>query len=528
MLYVPRSRAARAKTNSRFVGTCVLSGLLLLAVNVLCADTPPLEFDPPEWDFGVISRDDGAVERPVAVRNNTEEEVRLSLLSTCACLIVEPDEIRLAAGEETAIRLVFDPEDEAGDIQKDVVVRTSLAEIGKALYAVQGTVAGGGTPGSAVRGAVAEESVSNEEEGADQALRIEYYYSPGCSSCIRFLNREIPRLQRELGIRLEVVEHSILDPEDYRRYRALLEELDAAERAYPALSAEGRLLQGEPEIAAELEHLLKALASAARREEPSERQTQPEPREPDKAPASETEARVEQRLAVVPVIAAGLLDGINPCAFTTLIFLISALVVAGRGRKDVLEIGLFFTLAVFLSYLGIGMGFFQAVRMASGFPIVAAVIKWVLFAVLVVFAGLSVYDYFLVRAGRAKEMLLQLPKSFRQRIHASIRTRTRALALISSSLVMGFLVSVFELACTGQVYFPTIVYMYRAGRRASAVVYLLIYNLGFIVPLLVVFLLTYLGVSSKAVTGFFQRSLRPVKIGLALLFVCLAVLTALT
>src|SRR5208283_6038952 len=97
-------------------------------------------------------------------------------------------------------------------------------------------------------------------------------------------------------------------------------------------------------------------------------------------------------------------------------------------------------------------------------------------AVLLVFAGLSVYDYTLVRAGRPTEMLLQLPSSFKKRIHSSIRTRVRTAALAGSSLVLGFLVSIFEFACTGQVYLPTLAYLARVQKGLNAIGLLLLYN----------------------------------------------------
>ena len=93
---------------------------------------------------------------------------------------------------------------------------------------------------------------------------------------------------------------------------------------------------------------------------------------------------------------------------------------------------------------------------------------------------------------------------------------------------MGFFVSVFELGCTGQVYFPTIAYMVQVKRQAVGYLLLGIYNLGFILPLIIVFVLTYKGVSSEKITGMFQRHMGKVKIGTAVLFLGLAVLTILT
>ncbi|MEA1910283.1 MAG: hypothetical protein U9N32_01240 [Spirochaetota bacterium] len=83
------------------------------------------------------------------------------------------------------------------------------------------------------------------------------------------------------------------------------------------------------------------------------------------------------------------------------------------------------------------------------------------------------------------------------------------------------MVSIFELACTGQVYFPTIAYLVKIG-QSSAYFYLLIYNISFIIPLFVVFVLIYKGTGSKVITGFFQNNMGSMKISLSLLFLVLA------
>ncbi len=232
-------------------------------------------------------------------------------------------------------------------------------------------------------------------------------------------------------------------------------------------------------------------------------------------------------LSVLPVLAGGLLDGVNPCAFTTLIFLLASLALAGRERREVLLIGSLFTLAVFATYFAVGLGLFAALRAAVAFPLVSRIVRWALVAVLAVFAGLSARDAVLASRGRASDMTLQLPGYLKRRIHASIRTRVRSTALAASALGLGFLVSVFEFACTGQVYLPTLAYLSRLG-DARAMPLLAVYNLGFIAPLVAVFAASWAGVTSRGLTAFFQRHLVAVKALLAVFFAGLAVLTLAT
>jgi hypothetical protein len=478
--------------------------LLVLAL-ILLLNNPVLELSPAEWDFGTITRDAGIVEQSVRLINHTDDNLTVRLMSTCSCLVVAPEIVVLEAGQEGSFRLTFDPVLDEGPVERHLIVRTDSPDLPKGLFVLRGEVTVAeksetGTPAGPPAAAAADENTYSK------TIQLDYYYSAGCSSCQRFLTRTIPKLERSLDLSLEIKQHDILDPQVYTRYQTVLESLGVEERAYPALVLGYVILQGDREIEAQLETLLAS----------GEYSTAGDPAE-----------RIGIKLALLPVLAAGLLDGINPCAFTTLIFLISALAVAGRSRREVLQIGLFFSLAVFASYFLIGLGLFQALRAAQAFPLIAQVIKWILFAGLLALAALSMYDFFALRSGRTDKVLLQLPQAFKKRIHRTIRTRVRSLALISSALVLGFLVSVFELACTGQVYFPTIAYLVQV-KRTSGYGYLLLYNAGFIFPLLVVFALTYLGISSKAVTATFQKGMKFVKLSLAVLFLGLAAITFFT
>jgi hypothetical protein len=81
-------------------------------------------------------------------------------------------------------------------------------------------------------------------------------------------------------------------------------------------------------------------------------------------------------------------------------------------------------------------------------------------------------------------------------------------------------ISFLELACTGQVYAP-IIYSIQQGKR-DAVMWLLAYNLAFIVPLVVIFGMTFAGMSNKALIEFQSKHTFAVKMALCLVFVALA------
>jgi cytochrome c biogenesis protein CcdA/glutaredoxin len=227
---------------------------------------------------------------------------------------------------------------------------------------------------------------------------------------------------------------------------------------------------------------------------------------------------------VLTVAFAGLVDGLNPCAFATLAFFVSYLTLSGRKGREVLVMGAAFTLGVFLAYLVVGLGFYKVLDLLG--DLLTTLGRWVygltalLCAVLAVF---SVLDFIKARHGEIGDMALNLPHGLRMRINAIIRRGRRSQAFVAGTFVTGVLVSFLELACTGQVYLPTIIFVVSQPElRMRALLFLVLYNLLFILPLVVVFILVYYGTGSKQLTRFLQRRAAVVKLGMALLFAALA------
>ncbi len=246
----------------------------------------------------------------------------------------------------------------------------------------------------------------------------------------------------------------------------------------------------------------------------------------DAAEVESAAASISERFGnfSIPAVAtAGLLDGINPCAFTTIIFFISYLALVGRGKRDILFVGVAFTLAVFLTYLAMGLGLSAIIERIGSIATIGRIIYGATALVCLGLAVLSIWDYLKIRQGKLAEIALQLPKFLKQRIHETIRTHTRTRGYIAAAFGAGVLVSVFELACTGQVYLPTIVYVTSLPEmRLSAIAYLVLYNALFVVPLIVVFGVTYFGISSQRLTALFQTNIGAVKLFTAALFALLS------
>lgn len=232
-----------------------------------------------------------------------------------------------------------------------------------------------------------------------------------------------------------------------------------------------------------------------------------------------------RNMSWLTVVLAGLVDGLNPCAFATLIFFISYLTISGRKGKEVILVGITFTLGVFLAYLVIGLGFYKVLDLLGNTLNVIARWVYVFTALLcLTLAVLSFRDVSKAKSGNLEDMQLKLPDALRKRINAVIRKGRGTNRYVLGAFTTGVVISLLELACTGQVYLPTIIFVSSVPElRFQAIFYLVIYNLLFIFPLIVVFILAFYGTTSKDLTRLLQKHAAAVKIGLGIIFAALGI-----
>jgi hypothetical protein len=186
-------------------------------------------------------------------------------------------------------------------------------------------------------------------------------------------------------------------------------------------------------------------------------------------------------------------------------------------------VGLAFSFSVFVTYFLVGLGALRVIQSVSVIPLVARCVYLGAIGLALVFGVLSFYDYVLCRKGKSSAMLLQMPAFLKRQVHGIIRKEARVNRYIVAALATGFGVSILELSCTGQVYLPTLLFVSGAKElRANAIAYLAIYNTMFILPLLAVFSLAYLGTGSDRIATLFQTHVSWVKLVTSLFFFVLA------
>ena len=232
------------------------------------------------------------------------------------------------------------------------------------------------------------------------------------------------------------------------------------------------------------------------------------------------------------IVGAGLIDGINPCAFAVIVFFISFLTVYKYTRREIIVVGVSYCVAVFLAYVLLGVGVFKFLYALRGFTQVIKVFYILTALLCLLFFALAVYDFVLFyKTKKSDGMLLQLPLALKTRIHKIMgfflrgKNNKSTLRLMLAALAVGFGVSLIEAVCTGQVYVPTcVLIMQDPAYRVQALFYLVLYNIMFIIPLVAVFGLALAGYESKAFNDWLKKHLGLTKICLCVVFLGLFLL----
>jgi len=234
-----------------------------------------------------------------------------------------------------------------------------------------------------------------------------------------------------------------------------------------------------------------------------------------------------QSMGLAAVTLAGLADGVNPCAFATIVFMVVYLAGTGMNRGRVLAAGIAFTAAVFLAYFGMGVGAFGAIRAFVSNRWIGDGLLLAGGALALVFGALSLRDYLVARREGLKSSVLRLSGGAASKIRLRISRFARSRWVIPGAFLSGLAISLVEVVCTGQVYLPTIVFVSRqSDTRWAGLSALLVYNAAFVLPMAAIFLMVFLGVKTQKVAGFVERHLAKAKLALSAVFLGLGALLA--
>ena len=344
-----------------------------------------------------------------------------------------------------------------------------------------------------------------------------YFGEIGCSHCDMFVEKTVPRAEAAHNVDVMVETRDILAASGFEACVEQLAGMGREFRVFPVVFIGNNAYQGTSAVERGLDEEL------AYHAEHGEFRPMVPPTMDGTFEAPVVQLRADGVLPLLPVLLAGLADGINPCAFATVVFLLSLLTLVGRSRLQVLFTGLIFAVTVFAVYSAIGFGLLSVLRAALNFSLLRTILRITVSAVTAVLGVISIRDGVLIARGRQSEAILKLSIKSKQRIHSVIRRRVRGAGLVLATISLAVVVSLIELACTGQLYLPTIAYLVQTDSvRSAEIAALAAYNIAFIAPLLAIVLAVYFGVSSEQIGRWFSQRAGTAKIAMGAVLALLA------
>jgi cytochrome c biogenesis protein CcdA len=225
-------------------------------------------------------------------------------------------------------------------------------------------------------------------------------------------------------------------------------------------------------------------------------------------------------LTVPTVLVSGVADGFNPCAFALLVLfatytltLVNAVTADGTptldARRRLLGAGSLYVGAVWITYFIIGLGLLSFLGwlgrdhlVARGASILALVMAlWML------------KDVFLPGVGPS----MMAPGGTHGRMQKAMERGGMA-----GMLIAGVLVGICTVPCSGAIYLDIVAVLHASGGGVTGLALLALYNIAFIVPLLILLL----AVSNRRVLGQLGRWNRAkspwIKAGLALAVIAMS------
>jgi cytochrome c biogenesis protein CcdA/glutaredoxin len=197
----------------------------------------------------------------------------------------------------------------------------------------------------------------------------------------------------------------------------------------------------------------------------------------------------KEKLTFASVMTLAFADSLNPCALAVLAMALMALLAKDpRKKKKVLLGGLAFISAVFITYLiygGIIIQFFKT--LATVFSALSVYVRY-LFAIVAIFLGvMNLKDFFKYKPG---SLGTEMPIKLRPMVKRIISNITRP----GGAFIIGILVTLFLLPCTIGPYLVVGNILSGIG-WLKVLPWLLFYNLIFVLPMILVTLLVYFGMT---------------------------------
>ncbi len=313
---------------------------------------------------------------------------------------------------------------------------------------------------------------------AQEKKTAAYFYADWCSHCQK-VNKYFQ--ENDSYQKYDIQKFNFDEKENKALLSKIIREKGGSDVGIPAIIIDEEIILGDQTIIAEFEKKMSESEGTSARyvERFGGGKLAVEKQKNEVKKAEKKDARAASEGVELPLLlGAAVSDAFNPCAFAVLILLI-ATVLKGQGKKRALWSGLLFSLAIFISYFLMGLGLYNVISIFN-IPKYFSLAVGIL-AILIGLANLKDTFWY------GKFFVMEVPLSWRPKMQTILKHVTSP----GGAFFAGILVSLFLLPCSSGPYVVIVGLLAERVNVAVAASQLLLYNLIFVLPMVMITLGMY-------------------------------------
>lgn len=354
-----------------------------------------------------------------------------------------------------------------------------------------------------------------ENNDKNKKIDVVYFYSDTCKEC-QNLKPFMDYLAKKYK-NINIIKYSIINIDNKALLNKYSDEYSVRPDFYssvPIVFIFDIYLAGEEEIISTLENII--IHGSLKNTKVID----------NKEASIEKDIKNFQALKVFGVFIAGIINGLNPCSLALLIFLLSLLI---SKKINTFKLGNAFILGKFIMFLFMGTIIYELLSFIK-IDLVNLIMKIFFIGFVSILIALSVNDYFAAKKEKYDKIRLQLPNFLRKINHGIIKVVNKisnVYILLFITFVLGIIISLGEFFCTGQIYLTSIVIVLQSGILESkqALLYLIVFDIGFILPLVIINYILHKSKSVFKISEFIREKLPVIKlINIIILFIFILII----
>ncbi|MCD1294530.1 cytochrome C biogenesis protein CcdA [Methanocella sp. CWC-04] len=225
----------------------------------------------------------------------------------------------------------------------------------------------------------------------------------------------------------------------------------------------------------------------------------------------ETPTMLIKKLSAITVFLAGLAAGVNPCLLAIMVFIATATLSSKGSHGEILIRILSFCAGLLVVYILMGIGFLTLLEYIPSFE------EMIRTALIVILGLLSLWEFYdayeTYKYGSRDSVFKQFLRKFKpfyNKFH------------VIANFILGLVFGLIKMPCVGGIYIAILGAMIYTKDTGSLLAYLLIYNMGVILPLLFIGLIITLGMKPEKVDEFRHKHRVKIKVFTGIVLALLA------